>query len=108
MYKGLNKFGKDYSIVYYGSSNAVSNNEPSPTLTTKDRVYPVFLKMDYGTSIGRSLEQPCHTLTNVPKGDVVSFVHNPQYGGSNRSVEVPACTIIARQDKSPFRVNYSN
>ena len=44
-----------------------------------------------------------------PKGDIislkrVSFMVNPQYGGSTKSVDDPAGTIIARQDKAPLSV----
>jgi len=102
IYKGLVKYGKNFSITYYGNSDAQDLNSPCPTLTTKDRVYPVFIKQDYGSGVGRGMDVPMGTLTTSPKGDVVSFVHNPQYGGSNRSIEDPACTIIARQDKAPL------
>ncbi len=90
-----------------------SINSPCSTLVTNPReglvsvVRPVAIKQDYGTSDSRDVNVPMATLTTRPKGDVIftkatSFVHNPQYGGSNRSVFDPACTIIARQDKAPL------
>ncbi len=77
IYKGLCKFGPSagthFGIKYYGQIGHQDVQEPSCTLTTKDRV----------------------SLVTV-------FVHNPQYGGTNRSVEQPACTVIAWQDKAPL------
>ena len=145
IYKGLEKFGpKKFGYKYYGQGGYQNIEDPSCTLTTKDRVslvQPAFLSIDYVHRIGRSLDQPCSTLvtnpreglvnvvrplaikqdygtsdarsvdepmatlTTRPKGDLITtghFVHNPQYGGSNRSIEDPACTIIARQDKAPL------
>lgn len=109
IYKGLVKFGPSagtlFGIKYYGQVGFQDMSEPSATLTTKDRVYPVHicLKESYGSSNARSLDKPSPTITKVPKVELVSaFVHNPQYGGSNRSIEAPACTVIARQDKAPL------
>ena len=116
IFKGLVKYGHEqgthYGYKYYGQLGFQDINDPCCTLTTKDRLYlmnikPVAIKMDYGTSDARSINMPAQTLTTSPKGDVIftksiSFVHNPQYGGSNRSIEAPACTIIARQDKAPL------
>ena len=106
-YKGLLKFGPKsgthFGLKYYGQDGWQDMENPSATLTTKDRIYPVFIKTDYGQSIGRSLDEPFST----PKGEVIytrrdAFIHNPQYGGSSRSVDAPAGTIIARQDKAPI------
>lgn len=91
--------------------NNIGSSIDSPMHTlTADRHYPyvatpVCLKKNYGTSSASSLDAPCHTITNSPKIDllsVCSFIHNPQYGGSNRPVNVPAATLIARQDKAPI------
>ena len=106
--RGIKKFGKtSYGIQYYGQSTTQNLNKPCATLTTKDRisiVKPVFLKHDYGASVGSSLNNSAPTLPGNPaKFAVVSakFLHNPQYGGHNRSIEDPAYTLIARQDKAP-------
>lgn len=115
-YKGLIKFGPKagmrFGIKYYGQDGWQNMENPSGTLTTKDRIYPVFIKMDYGNSFGASLDKPMWALTASPKGDVVytkrdAFLHNPQYGGSNRSLDKPAATIIARQDKAPLGITES-
>jgi len=112
-YKGLIKFGPSagmrFGIKYYGQDGWQDMENPSGTLTTKDRIYPVFIKTDFGNSIGMSLDKPFGTLTTSPKGDVVytkrhAFLHNPQYGGSNRSLDKPAGTVIARQDKAPLGI----
>lgn len=146
IYKGLIKFGpkEKFGYKYYGQGGFQDMNNPSCTLTTKDRVslvHPVFLSIDYVHRVGRSIDKPASTLvtspregivsvkllglkqdfgtsdvadankpagslTTVPKSEPIfiksSFVHNPQYGGSNRSIEDPACTVIARQDKAPL------
>jgi len=83
IYKGLNKFGPkkgtNFGIKYYGQDGHQDVNEPSATLTTKDRISLVHLKLN-------------------------GFMHNPQYGGSNRSFEKPSATLIARQDKAPMGI----
>lgn len=111
IYVGLTKFGPssgtNFGIKYYGTLGHQDVNNPSATLTTKDRISLVHVcaKQSYGNDTVKSLKEPFNTLTTVPKGDIVSvFVRNPQYGGSCRSVEDPACTIIARQDKAPLGV----
>lgn len=110
-HKGLVKYGHKagthFGIKYYGVDGWQDMDDPCATLTTKDRVYPVYIKMDYGNSIGSSLDSPFGTLTTSPKGDVVyakrsSFIHNPQYGGSTRSIDAPCATIIASQNKAPL------
>lgn len=111
IYKGLVKFGKElFGYKYYGQGGFVDIGNPCCTLTTKDRVSlvkPVFIKQDFGKTTNRFLDKTFSTLAPVPKGDIISvnkiqFVSNPQYGGSNRSINKPACTIIARQDKAPL------
>lgn len=113
IYLGLEKHGHGveptFGIKYYGQLGFQAMDKPCCTLTVKDRVGIIntraaFIKQDYGSSHSRSLLEPMGTLTANPKGDVVSvqFVHNPQYGGSTRSLNDPAATIIARQDKAPI------
>lgn len=107
IYKGLIKFGNEkvFGYKYYGQGGYVDANKPCCTLTTKDRVSlvrPIFIKQDFGNTTNRSINKPMAALTTTPKADIVHFVHNPQYGGSNRSINKPSCTIIARQDKAPL------
>lgn len=116
IYKGLLKHGHEpgtnYGFKYYGQGGHVHIDQPMSTLTTKDRVSlihitPLCVKENFGTSDARSLNRPIGALTTVPKNDLIftksiSFVHNPQYGGTNRSIDLPAATLIARQDKAPI------
>lgn len=111
IFKGLRRYGPhagtNFGIKYYGQDGHQDVNQPSATLTTKDRIslVHVCIKQDYGTDTVKSINDPMNTLTTVPKGDLVSvFMHNPQYGGSNRSVEKPSATLIARQDKAPMGI----
>lgn len=110
IYKGLNKFGRDvFGVKYFGQLGFQSMDKPCATLTTKDRIAitkPIYIKQDYGASLGRSLEAPAPAITGNCKEYVVSasFITNPQYQGSNRSLLEPAPTIIARQDKAPIGV----
>lgn len=79
IYSGLVKFGPNagtnFGIKYYGQMGHQDLTKPSATLTTKDRI---------------SLVHIC--------------IHNPQYGGSNKSIYDPSPTIIARQDKAPIGI----
>lgn len=107
IFKGLEKFGHEnrFGYKYYGQGGYVKIHNPCCTLTTKDRVSlvtPVFIKQDFGKLTNRPLCKPMASIIIVPKADIVHFVHNPQYGGSNRSINKPACTVIARQDKAPL------
>jgi site-specific DNA-cytosine methylase len=101
-------FNEDLSF----NSGHVDIKSPCPTLTTKDRVALIGVKavcmnQSYGNRTNKSLDAPFNTLTTNPKGDVLSvkkigFMVNSQYGGSTKSIEDPAATIIARQDKAPL------
>jgi len=111
IYRGLFRYGPksgtNWGIKYYGQGGLQDVNNPSATLTTKDRIslVHVCIKQDYGNDTPKPLTAPANTLTTSPKGDLVSvFMHNPQYGGSNRSAEKPCATLIARQDKAPMGV----
>lgn len=115
---GLYRFGSEEGIhfgyKYYGQGGYVDINNPCCTLTTKDRVSLVSIKAicvkeNYGNSSVRDIEKPLGTITTVPKNDLIlthenTFMHNPQYGGTNRSVNRPSCTYIARQDKAPLGI----
>jgi DNA (cytosine-5)-methyltransferase 1 len=115
IFKGLVKFnpadGTEFGYKYYGQDGFVDVVDPCCTLTTKDRVSlvnvkAVCIKQDFGNSDSVSIDKPFPTLTAVPKGDIIytkhiSFLHSPQYGGQDRSIDIPAATLIARQDKAP-------
>lgn len=96
--------------TYYGNGGIHSINNPSPTITTKDRVAKVdvnFLDQQYTGSEPIGIDQPCNTLTTVPKFSIIktkNFILNPSWGGNNGSVDNPCCTVVARQDKAPLYI----
>ena len=86
--------------------NAVSVENPAPTLTVKDRlslISPHFLMSNYSNGHNcTSIENPCTTLVKNPKQNLVScFLMNPQYYSKGGSIEKPCFTLIARMDKNP-------
>lgn len=94
--------------TYYGNFGLHSIDEPSPTVTTKDRISKIdvnFMDAQYGNSKPSSIDEPIGTLTTVPKFNLIKakqYILNPSWGGHNSSIEEPSCTIIARQDKAPL------
>jgi DNA (cytosine-5)-methyltransferase 1 len=107
LYRGIKKFsGKEFLTTYYGTgANVSSIDSPMPTLTTKDRVYPVqcsFLMGEYGSVHNTSVDRPCPPLTANPKQRLVTsnFILN-QYssGGELNSVDEP-CPSLTTVPKS--------
>lgn len=111
----ITKTGGNQEIVtathlstYYKNYGLHSIEEPSPTVTTKDRVCKVdvnFLDEQYGRGKARTIEKPIGTITTVPKFSLVKakqYIFNPGWGGSNGSLDKPCCTVVARQDKAPL------
>ena len=94
--------------TYYGNFGLHSIENPSPTITTKDRVAKVdvnFIDQQYGNGSAASIENPIGTLTTIPKFNIVKaqqYIFNPAWGGNNGSIENPCCTVVARQDKAPL------
>lgn len=106
IYNGLMAHKKQYLITYYGTGkNHKSIDEPSPTVTTKDRISLVtpFILRDYTKGYLSDIENPAGTLLTVPKINIVSaHLLNPQWGNSTgKSIEEPMFTLIARMDKAP-------
>jgi DNA (cytosine-5)-methyltransferase 1 len=106
IYHGLKTHKKQYLITYYGTGkNHQSVEEPSPTVTTKDRISIVtpFVLRDFTKGYLGSVEEPSGTLLTVPKINVVTaHLLNPQWGNSTgKSIEEPSFTLIARMDKAP-------
>ncbi|WP_298220841.1 DNA cytosine methyltransferase [Flavobacterium sp.] len=96
--------------TYYGNGGVHSIESPSPTITTKDRVAKIdvnFIDQQYTSSEPIGIDQPCNTLTTVPKFSIIktkNFILNPSWGGNNGSVDNPCCTVVARQDKAPLYI----
>lgn len=106
IYNGLRRYNKQYLITYYGNGrNIQSVEDPSPTVTTKDRMSLVtpFMLRDFTKGYLGSIEEPHGTLLTVPKANVVTaHLLNPQWGNdSGKSIEEPCFTLIARMDKAP-------
>lgn len=113
---------------YYGNGSTPSLNFPCPTLSTKDRfgkikadfISPVeklpikqFMEQQYGKSTPIGIDRPLNTITINPKFSLVSlvpfngkrkdhYIFNPQFASKGSSIQIPAPTVIARQDKRPL------
>lgn len=110
IYAGLIKFvagmsQKDFAafIVKYNSMNssghytAPSIDEPSPTVTTRDRISLVrcFIDNQYGNGTPTPISAPCPTIPTNPKQALVNpkFIVNYRFNNTGSSVEEPAPTI---------------
>lgn len=53
-----------------------------------------------------SIEQPCGTLTTIPKTSLAtaSFLINPQYSNTGNDINKPCPTVIASQHKRPLQL----
>lgn len=106
IFHGLQTYDKQYLITYYGTGkNHHSVDDPSSTVTTKDRMSLVtpFVLRDFTKGYLGSIEEPCGTLLTVPKANIVTaHLLNPQWGNSTgKNIEEPCFTLIARMDKAP-------
>lgn len=94
--------------TYYGNFGLHSIENPSPTITTKDRVTKVdvnFIDQQFGKGTPASMDKPIGALTTIPKYNVIKaqqYLMNPSWFGNGGSIDNPSCTIIARQDKAPM------
>lgn len=92
--------------VYHKHGYVSSVQNPSPTITTKDRcalIHTKFIDMQYGKGTPTSIDEPAKTILANPKQNIVccTYLLNPQYNSSGGSVEKPCFTLIARMDKMP-------
>ena len=96
--------GAEFLTAYYGNGYNHSVNEPSPTITTKDRfsvVKPHFIANSYsGGGQISSVENPCPAIMTNPKQRVVACNFLDQQFGQSKpaSVENP-CGAITTKDK---------
>ena len=103
IYSGLIKFvagGKESFIsAYYGNGDNVhSIEDPSPTVTTKDRL--AFVDMQYGNGIPTGINQPAGTVTVNPKHHLVTckpWVMNTNFNNIGSSIDSPAQTVTANR-----------
>jgi DNA (cytosine-5)-methyltransferase 1 len=98
---------------YYGNGGTSSMDDPSPTLTTKDRlavIKPVpmpdlftaeqaFIMPTNFDNKPTSIEDPAPTITANRKWH---YLVNPSWGGNMGSTENPCPVVVARQDKAPL------
>ena len=103
------KVAPQFLVNSYNGGGRISAIEgPAPTVTNvpKSNLASLhFIEQQYSNSKPKSVEEPINTITNNPKFGYVTaehFLFNPQYKNPGNSVEVPAPTIIARQDKKPL------
>lgn len=92
--------------AYYGNGRNISSIEnPSPVVTTKDRISIVsaFIMNQYsGNGAVSDINKPSPAVMTNPKQNLISyFLMNPQYANNGNSVEKPCFTLIARMDKMP-------
>ena len=116
-----------FVTAYFGNGFNRSVDEPSPTLTTKERHALVqvdlnepmpdvpldkvtlqtnqFIANEYsGGGQLSDLKDVCPAVLTTPKQKIVSaeqFLLNPQYQSEGRDLEKPCFTLIARMDKMP-------
>jgi DNA (cytosine-5)-methyltransferase 1 len=108
--KGLIKAVKEgedtFMFKYYGNGdNYNSINDPSGTVTTKDRFAIVHLIFNqYKSGNVSNIDRPIGTVTTTPKCNLLTFILNPSHGGHTSSIDRPGPTVIARQDKAPLYI----
>lgn len=91
--------------AYYGNGFNRSVDEPSPTVSTKDRLLlvspvsckPWLMDTNFG-NVGRSIDKPSPVITANRKWH---YLMNPQFNNIGRELEKPCFTLIARMDKKP-------
>lgn len=109
IYAGLIKFvagGKnEFLASYYGNGHNIGSvNQPSGTITTKDRisiVQPQFIYRDFsGGGEKQSIENPAGSITGNPKMNLVScepFLMDPNFGNAPADINKPSRTITANR-----------
>lgn len=89
--------------AYYGNGHNRSCDEPSATLTAKDRlalVQPNFIDMQYGNGTPISVEEPANTITTKPKMNLVtakSWIMNTSFNNVGRSLDEPSRVTANRK-----------
>jgi len=93
--------------MQYGNSTAVTIDNPSPTITAVPKLNLVkiepatfLVNANSSTSGPNDINNPSPTITSVR----THYLVNPQFTSPGNSIEVPAPTVIARQDKKPLSI----
>ncbi len=87
----------------YGNSKPTNLENPIGSIPTNPKhnlitAYPWVLNTNYN-NVGRSVEEPNATITASRH---YHYLVNPQFSSKGADIELPAPTIIARQDKKPM------
>ena len=89
----------------YGQSRCSSAEAPSGTLTVNPKqalvkavLAPWLMQTNYG-NVGQTIGEPAKTITADRHW---TYLLNPQFSCPGNSVDAPAPTVIARQDKKPL------
>ena len=103
------KIAPQFLVNSYNGGGRISDlKNPAPTVTNVPKSNLTsckFIEQQYGNSKPKSIEEPLNTITINPKFGYVTaehFLFNPQFKNPGNSVEVPAPTVVARQDKKPL------
>lgn len=104
--KSIKEEEETFMFKYYGNGdNYNSINVPAGTVTTKDRFAKIQLIFNqYKTGSISKIDTPIGAVTTIPKSNLLTFILNPSHGGHTTSVNRPAPTVIARQDKAPLYI----
>lgn len=93
------------SLYYSSGKQDQSIESPGSALTTipKHRLVSAqFIDQQYGKSKPTSVDDPAACVTVNPHSALVqAFIADPQWFGHSHSIDKPAHTDIARQDKAP-------
>ena len=87
----------DFIVKYFGNSNTQGVDEPAGTLTTKDRMAPVWLDKQYRSDRNhQSVDRPAGAVMANDKHCLMQtfIVKNYSNGGQHNSVEAPAGSLL--------------
>lgn len=90
-----------FITAYYGNGGNSSLQDPSPTVTTKDRLGLVkmqFLDQQYGNGTAASIESPSGTITATPKQNLVTvrpWIMDTGFSNVGKSIDDPAGVVTA-------------
>lgn len=87
----------EFIIKYYGNSETQSVNQPSGTVTTKDRMAAVWIDKQYGRSENhQNIDRPAGSILGNDKHALMQtfIVKHYSNGGQHNSVDGPAGSLL--------------